>query len=144
MFVLLNMDKNEPPALIYWIYHNDGTVETNWNPSLSPQIQKEPVEEPSQEPKEHPKYDYDKLIAESTGLYRQWWEMWKRTHPEWALVKEEVKELEIPPPAPKPKATVKKLSCKRCSHQWTSRSKKPPVQCPKCHSPYWNRERKKH
>ncbi len=27
-------------------------------------------------------YDYDKLIAECDGLYRQWLIMWKRIHPE--------------------------------------------------------------
>jgi hypothetical protein len=25
--------------------------------------------------------DYDKLIAESDGLYRQWWMLWKSIHP---------------------------------------------------------------
>jgi len=35
----------------------------------------------------HKLYDYDKLIAESDGLYRQWWVMWKRIHPEWAIQK---------------------------------------------------------
>jgi hypothetical protein len=33
-------------------------------------------------------YDYDKLVAESTGLYRQWWIMWKENHPEWGIQKE--------------------------------------------------------
>jgi len=93
---------------------------------------------------EQPKklYDYDKLIAESDGLYRQWWEMWKRIHPEWALYPEEPKKPIIKTP-PKPKETFKPFSCKRCGGSWTPRSKEPPVQCPKCHSPYWNRERKK-
>jgi len=80
-------------------------------------------------------YDYDKLIAESDGLYRQWWELWKRIHPEWALIPEEPKEPEIKIP-PKPKATFTPLSGKRCNHTWTLRSKEPPVQYPKWHSPY--------
>ena len=92
---------------------------------------------------EHRKFDYDKLIAESDGLYRQWWILWKRIHPEWALIPEESKEPIIKPP-PKTKVTFKKLTCKRCNHTWTPRSKTPPVQCPKCHSPYWNRDRMKH
>jgi hypothetical protein len=86
-------------------------------------------------------YDYDKLIEESTGVYREWWELWKRIHPEWAIVSEEPKETEIPPPKPKP--TFQPLSCKRCRVKWTPRRKELPVQCPKCKSPYWNRERRK-
>jgi hypothetical protein len=37
--------------------------------------------------KELPKqlYAYDKLIAESDGLYRMWWMLWKSIHPQWAL-----------------------------------------------------------
>ena len=36
---------------------------------------------------------------------------------------------------------VHKLQCKRCGHIWIPR--KPEVMlCPKCHSPYWNKERK--
>jgi len=35
------------------------------------------------------------------------------------------------------------LKCKRCGHEWTPRNDKPPKVCPKCKSPYWNRERKK-
>lgn len=33
------------------------------------------------------------------------------------------------------------FKCKRCSHEWTPRSNKPPRVCPKCKSPYWDRER---
>jgi len=91
---------------------------------------------------EHRKFDYDKLIAESDGLYRQGWTMWKRTHPEWALFPEQPKEQEVIIP-PKPKVTLKKLSCKRCNHIWIPRSKEPPVQCPKCKSTYWYRNRVK-
>ena len=36
----------------------------------------------------HPQFNYDKLIAESDGLYRQWWMMWKDIHPDWALLPE--------------------------------------------------------
>ena len=44
-----------------------------------------------------------------------------------------------PPEEIKPKP--KQLSCKRCGATWIPRKKKPPVQCPKCKSPYWNRKR---
>ena len=124
--------RNEPTPFFTWTYYHDGRVETNCPPS----------KEPYQPPAEHKKFDYDKLIAESTGLYREWWVMWKRTHPEWALHPEEPKEPVIKS-APKPKPTFKPLTCKRCNRNWTPRSKEPPVQCPKCHSPYWNRERAK-
>jgi hypothetical protein len=33
------------------------------------------------------------------------------------------------------------LTCLRCDHRWWPRSPKQPVRCPKCTSPYWNRER---
>jgi hypothetical protein len=56
-----------------------------------------------------PLYDYDKLIAESTGLYRDWWVIWKHKHPEWALHPEKEPPVKIPP---QPK--VPPLSCKRC------------------------------
>ncbi len=84
--------------------------------------------------------DIDKLIEESTGLYQQWWILFKKNHPDRCLIRKE--EPVIKPP-PKPKVTFKPLSCKRCNHTWTPRSKEPPVQCPKCHSPYWNRDRVK-
>jgi hypothetical protein len=61
--------------------------------------------------------------------------IWKKGEP--------IKE---PCPEPSPRASLKppykQLTCKRCNHSWTPRSKKIPTQCPKCHSPYWNRERK--
>ena len=40
--------------------------------------------------------------------------------------------------------TVKltKLECKRCGHIWIPRTPELPLVCPKCKSPYWNRERK--
>ena len=31
--------------------------------------------------------------------------------------------------------------CLRCGHNWRPRKDDPPVQCPKCRSPYWDRER---
>lgn len=34
--------------------------------------------------------------------------------------------------------------CLRCSHNWLARKIEHPVQCPKCKSPYWNKERKIH
>lgn len=34
------------------------------------------------------------------------------------------------------------LDCKRCNHAWYPRAQKKPVLCPKCKSPYWNRDRK--
>ncbi len=32
--------------------------------------------------------------------------------------------------------------CLRCTHQWVSKQKHPRV-CPKCKSPYWDKEKKK-
>ncbi len=32
--------------------------------------------------------------------------------------------------------------CKRCGHKWIARILESGV-CPKCHSPYWNRKRKR-
>jgi hypothetical protein len=35
------------------------------------------------------------------------------------------------------------LSCLRCSHSWLRRNlTSEPKFCPRCHSPYWNRQRK--
>jgi predicted Zn-ribbon and HTH transcriptional regulator len=41
----------------------------------------------------------------------------------------------------KPLAKPQQLECKRCGRKWIPRSKKKPVQCPKCKSPYWNKKR---
>lgn len=30
--------------------------------------------------------------------------------------------------------------CKRCGHKWYSRKPGIPLICPRCNSPYWNRE----
>src|SRR6266699_1414835 len=110
-------DKNKLPAFYSWTYYNDGSSDPP------------PLPKSTQTPTEHPKYDYDKLIAESTGLYKDWWIMWKRLHPEWALIK---KDEPIIKPPPKHKPVLKQLTCKRCNHTWTPRSKNPPMQCPKC------------
>ncbi len=32
------------------------------------------------------------------------------------------------------------LQCRRCNHSWTPRIKRP-VMCPRCHSPFWDRDR---
>lgn len=37
---------------------------------------------------------------------------------------------------------VKRVTCKRCGHTWTPR-KSVILTCPKCKSPYWDRERQK-
>jgi predicted Zn-ribbon and HTH transcriptional regulator len=31
--------------------------------------------------------------------------------------------------------------CNRCDHEWLPRMEKIPVECPKCKSTYWNKER---
>ena len=36
---------------------------------------------------------------------------------------------------------IKKVECNRCGHKWVPRISSPAV-CPKCHSPYWDRERR--
>lgn len=33
--------------------------------------------------------------------------------------------------------------CKRCSHEWHPRKTELPILCPKCKSPYWDREKVK-
>ena len=35
---------------------------------------------------------------------------------------------------------VSELCCKRCGHQWVPRKKEVRV-CPRCKSPYWDKER---
>lgn len=35
------------------------------------------------------------------------------------------------------------LACLRCGHRWPQRQEAAPKQCPRCHSPYWARPRKK-
>ncbi len=36
--------------------------------------------------------------------------------------------------------TLPTLDCKRCGHHWYPRTAKDPRVCPKCKSPYWDRE----
>ena len=36
---------------------------------------------------------------------------------------------------------IKKVKCKRCGHEWVPR-KEEIIICPKCKSPYWNRDKK--
>jgi len=31
--------------------------------------------------------------------------------------------------------------CKRCNSEWQSRIEAEPIQCPRCKSPFWNKER---
>ena len=38
--------------------------------------------------------------------------------------------------------TILGYECERCGHKWTPRLDMPTV-CPKCKSPYWNKEKKK-
>ena len=38
--------------------------------------------------------------------------------------------------------TVIKRICLRCGHEWWPRTPEEPLICPKCKTPYWNRERK--
>ena len=39
--------------------------------------------------------------------------------------------------------TIEKKKCIRCGHTWFPRKEQMPVICPKCFSPYWNRERER-
>lgn len=38
--------------------------------------------------------------------------------------------------------TKEGYECYRCSHQWIPQNKKITKNCPKCNSPYWDRQRK--
>lgn len=38
---------------------------------------------------------------------------------------------------------IVRLHCKRCGHRWFPRQTRLPKQCPQCHSPNWNKTRKK-
>ncbi|KKN34504.1 hypothetical protein LCGC14_0792990 [marine sediment metagenome] len=44
--------------------------------------------------------------------------------------------------SPNPPQGIVELTCLRCDYQWHPRSNEKPVRCPKCGSPYWDRERK--
>ena len=37
--------------------------------------------------------------------------------------------------------TLTELNCLRCGYMWFPRSPEPPGTCPKCRSPYWNKEK---
>jgi len=39
-------------------------------------------------------------------------------------------------------AIIEKPRCYRCGYAWESESKEPPVVCPRCKSPYWDRPRR--
>lgn len=39
------------------------------------------------------------------------------------------------------KIVVEGYRCERCSHEWAPRNEEQPRVCPKCHSPYWDKER---
>ncbi len=36
---------------------------------------------------------------------------------------------------------IGKNTCQRCGHEWTQRKLETPKVCPKCKSPYWDREK---
>ena len=36
---------------------------------------------------------------------------------------------------------IRQCHCLRCGHDWVTRKPGTPVNCPKCTSPYWDRER---
>lgn len=40
------------------------------------------------------------------------------------------------------KFKLKKLICKRCGYIWIPRKEELPITCPKCRSPYWNKEKR--
>ena len=40
-----------------------------------------------------------------------------------------------------PLMQVPTLKCNRCNHSWHPRSSNEPKNCPKCNSPYWNKDR---
>ena len=37
---------------------------------------------------------------------------------------------------------IRKSHCQRCGHSWINRKGEPPVQCPKCRSPFWDKNKK--
>jgi predicted Zn-ribbon and HTH transcriptional regulator len=40
------------------------------------------------------------------------------------------------------KVVVEQRTCKRCGHVWIPSQVILPIVCPKCKSPYWNKEKK--
>lgn len=51
--------------------------------------------------------DTNALIAESDGLYKQWWILWKRNHPETGLITKQEPEV----PYPKILLYLRKSAC---------------------------------
>lgn len=43
--------------------------------------------------------------------------------------------------AKKVELNVMGYRCERCGHEWQPRNEEEPRVCPKCKSPYWDRER---
>lgn len=39
-----------------------------------------------------------------------------------------------------PDVSITGLQCGRCSHMWVPRTERRPEICPKCKTPYWDRE----
>ena len=39
------------------------------------------------------------------------------------------------------KLKLPEFGCKRCNHKWIPRKSEKPIICPKCKSPYWDKER---
>lgn len=79
--------------------------------------------------------DIDKLIRESGYPFRDFWITVKQNHPE--LCKPVL-------PVDEPEINMKpQLQCLRCNATWTQKGEKLPIQCPKCRSAYWNKERQK-
>ena len=39
-----------------------------------------------------------------------------------------------------PKVTIKGFRCTRCQHEWVPKTDRKPTICPKCKSPYWDRD----
>jgi len=38
-------------------------------------------------------------------------------------------------------ANIRIVECNRCEHEWATKNPEDPKRCPKCNSPYWNKER---
>lgn len=36
---------------------------------------------------------------------------------------------------------IRKWACLRCKHEWIPKTERPPKCCPRCNSPYWNKQR---
>ncbi len=43
----------------------------------------------------------------------------------------------------KVKFEVEGYQCERCQHKWVPRGNEKPTSCPSCHSPYWDKPRKR-